>query len=1172
MSPEERQPPPSEDALVELLARYIDRLLAGEQLDPEEVRREHPELAAALLEELRTFAALKPKAADAAPAAFGDYDVVREIGRGGMGVVYEARDRAMERAVALKVLPQDLLSDTRAVARFVQEARIAGRLQHPNVVSVYGMGIDRGAPYFVMELVHGKTLSSLLGEHAPRTPRTDDNDWTRAVTSLSPLLALAGETPAAPGRVDVDLTYCLRIARTFAELAEGLQHAHEQGILHRDLKPSNLIVDDGGRPRILDFGLARLEGQASLTRSRDIVGTPLYMSPEQVDTASGRPDQRADIYSLGASLYEMLVFEPPFQGRSHQETLSRILHDEPRPPRQLCPRIPRDLETIVLKCLEKDPESRYRTAEALAQDLRRLVRGDPIEARPRSSWERFGRRCWRRKGRLAAAAGAVLLAATTGLLLRSYREADVRLRESAYRRKVVEAVLLLEYAAARSGETAASAPLPAAIEAYGASRTGALDFVSTPPPRPDPAAEALPLLEEASRLFPAAPEAAFYRARALRRLGRDEQSRAVLAGLAAGEAPFVPAAIWLEIHGEQTEPAGVNSAPLARASWVAAYEEAHRAVERRDWLAAAAGFSSLIRAVALDGEPYIGALLAARLERGRARIELESHDEALEDFAAAEALAPAALEPALLVATVYHLKGRQDLAEARLQALFENTPVKDLAAARIAALEQDFARYAQALAWAERLPPGPRRDQLRVASLVPLGRAGEALEAARSAVRLSPESALAHNTLGWILASGRQADEALACFRRVLELEPDHAMAHNNIGWAHVVKGELDEAMAAADRALELAPRLEWPYIVRGACHLRRGEPEKALEEYRRIIAVNPRSALGHSHVAIAQERLRRPQEAAAAYRRAIECNPHDLRSLYNLANLLSGLGRFDEAVPWYERALEVRPGDDFAHNNLGIALFQLGRLDEAGKHFAAAIAAAPESPDAHFNLAAVLEKQGDLAGAIARLEHGIPLAAGDPRPLGQLSAWQERSGNLAAAVETRARELEVHEQRLARAQGATRLVEDFLQALDGAARLFLKAGDAARARSSATRALGLRRERAEREGATAGALNDYAWSLLVCEPADLQDPGVSLAWAEKAVAASEGKDPGVLDTLALAAFRTGNPERAAELETRALDLLPPAGKGPDVEEMRQELETRLREYRQALAGQRNGK
>ena len=232
---------------------------------------------------------------------------------------------------------------------------------------MYGSGVENDTPYFAMEFVEGETLAQVL----EKTSGADDES----------------ETPFGPrNRQD----FFVRLAAAIADVAEGLHHAHSKGVTHRDIKPSNLILDGDGRLRILDFGLASTEGQESLTLTGDLVGTVLYMSPEQAMAKRARPDHRTDIYSLGASLYEMVTGEPPFRGRDQHETLSQIITRDPRPPRQLNPRVPRNLETIALKCLRKDPNDRYGSAEALGQDLRRFVRGDPIEARPPGRFER----CW----------------------------------------------------------------------------------------------------------------------------------------------------------------------------------------------------------------------------------------------------------------------------------------------------------------------------------------------------------------------------------------------------------------------------------------------------------------------------------------------------------------------------------------------------------------------------------------------------------------------------------------------------------------------------------------------------------------------------------------------------------------------------------------------------------
>jgi serine/threonine protein kinase len=260
------------------------------------------------------------------------------------------------------------------VARFIQEAQLAGQLSHPNIVHVHGMGVEQQIPYYAMDFVEGETLAQMLA----RLKETDED----AVTPF--------------GRKG-ELAFYSNLASAFVAVADGLQHAHAKKVIHRDIKPSNLIIDRDGRLRILDFGLARREGQESLTVSGDLLGTPQYMSPEQARRKKIPVDHRTDIYSLGATLYEMLTLQPPFQGKDHQDTLSQIIERDPVEPTKLNTQVPRDLETIVLKCLRKEAVDRYGTAEAMGQDLRRFLRGDPIEARPQPRWETFARMAWREK-------------------------------------------------------------------------------------------------------------------------------------------------------------------------------------------------------------------------------------------------------------------------------------------------------------------------------------------------------------------------------------------------------------------------------------------------------------------------------------------------------------------------------------------------------------------------------------------------------------------------------------------------------------------------------------------------------------------------------------------------------------------------------------------------------
>jgi serine/threonine-protein kinase len=358
----------------ELLARLIVELTEqrrlGRPTDLDAITRQHPDLA----DELRELWAVVQLAGEFAPAvvssavtidepapqspaqttssvslnlprSFGNYELLEELGRGGMGVVFKARQCNPERIVAIKMILRGELASPADVARFRAEAQSAARLDgHANIVSVHEVSEYDGQPYFSMEYVEGTTLAKLIGHNA-----------------LPPAEA----------------------ARYVAAVARAVHFAHQHGILHRDLKPSNVLVDEHGQPHVTDFGLAkRVEAGGSLTQTGAIVGTPSYMAPEQAAGSRGILSPASDVYSLGAVLYELLTGRPPFRAATAVDTLLLVLEQDVVPPRLLNPKVDRELEMICLKCLQKPVDLRYQTAAQLAEDLAKFLRGEATSARP----------------------------------------------------------------------------------------------------------------------------------------------------------------------------------------------------------------------------------------------------------------------------------------------------------------------------------------------------------------------------------------------------------------------------------------------------------------------------------------------------------------------------------------------------------------------------------------------------------------------------------------------------------------------------------------------------------------------------------------------------------------------------------------------------------------------
>ncbi|MGD0088381.1 MAG: protein kinase [Planctomycetota bacterium] len=356
---------------------------------------------------------------------FARYEIVQEIGRGAFGIVYRARDPQLGREVALKVLIAGEQASESLIKRFHAEAQAAAKLRHPNIVPIYDVGIHDGKHYFTAEFIEGATLEKLLKPGSagvppafpPKTPKAGE---TPALPQAgeTPALPQAGETPALPRAGETPALPATQIVKLMTEIASAIQHAHEHGVIHRDIKPGNVLIDASGRAMVTDFGLARnVEVESSLTQAGDVLGTPAYMSPEQAAGRVADVEERSDVYALGVLLYEMLTGCVPFQSKSLLALLRAVMEDEPVPPRKLNPKVDRDLETICLKCLEKDKARRYRTAAALVEDLKRFTEGEPLAARPPSFAYRWRKRLWKHRAWLAgltAAAVAVIVALGLG--------------------------------------------------------------------------------------------------------------------------------------------------------------------------------------------------------------------------------------------------------------------------------------------------------------------------------------------------------------------------------------------------------------------------------------------------------------------------------------------------------------------------------------------------------------------------------------------------------------------------------------------------------------------------------------------------------------------------------------------------------------------------------------
>jgi serine/threonine protein kinase len=439
--PESTTPPEApgldDSRVIAALEEYMAATEDGRPPDRRTFLAKHSDIAGALAECLEGLAALHgagsssrrgaagsrapvPVAEGAPGMALGDFQIVREVGRGGMGIVYEAEQLSLGRRVALKVLPFAAALDPKQLQRFRNEAQAAAHLHHPHIVPVYFVGAERGVHYYAMQLIDGQNLAAVAAAAAElpkdkgqRTKDKTGSSGTPSPTSRDSAAVTEGGFGArlSTQRSGQAADYFGTVARLTAQAADALEYAHAMGIVHRDVKPANLLLDNHGNLWVTDFGLAQFQANANLTQTGELLGTLRYMSPEQVGGPRGVVDHRTDVYSLGATLYELLTLRPIFEGSGRQTLLFQIMREEPRPPRAIDRAIPEELETIVLKAVSKDPADRYATAGAFAEDLRRFLGNEPILARRPTLKQRARKWGQRHPGVIATALGLLLIVA-----------------------------------------------------------------------------------------------------------------------------------------------------------------------------------------------------------------------------------------------------------------------------------------------------------------------------------------------------------------------------------------------------------------------------------------------------------------------------------------------------------------------------------------------------------------------------------------------------------------------------------------------------------------------------------------------------------------------------------------------------------------------------------------
>jgi len=858
------------------------------------------------------------EAAQRKGAVVGKFVRISELGRGGMGSVWRCYDPELRRMVAIKFLE----AEGEAVERFAKEARLAARLEHPNIARVYEVGNVAGHHYIVMQYVPGRTM--------------------------------AGKR--------LSLEEALRV---MVKAARAIHYAHEHGVIHRDLKPPNIMIDQSGEVYVLDFGLAKeLTPGASSLRSV-IMGTPAYMSYEQATGQAHRIDARTDVYGLAATLYDVLTLRAPYEGTTAVEVLRKIQSEDPPPPRALRPDLPWEVETILLKGLDREPARRYQSAREFADDLDRFLRGDPIHAKRTGVWYRLQKRVRRRPSLWAAGAVAVLaalLAGTFALGARAQRRAELARHLDDGRRRLDGGDLkgAQESAAlARAIDAAAAQSLWDAVVRRLAEaddeRTrlserererlavepilralSTIELAGANASLRDGAREAEASIAQARTLTESHPEWGsawlalgwakrlrwkYGAARLLAEEARDHLDRAVdrLEGVRRSDAFLQRGLLHAELVATLAGPFSATIADPGTGTriewrrrapddaqsrqWIARAEEDLKRASGDDSSAWAKTYGQALvlyaqgnfaqAAARLEGVPTVDALVLRAQSRyyGMGDLSLLRQVDALADLADRR-------DAIMLAAEMSISSGRHDRAEKLID--------------RLGAIDR-----ASPLPWMYR---GIVRSQR--------GDADGAIAAYTKVIEGHPDVPDAFMNRGGAYLDKRDVDAALRDFARAVELAPENANAHCNLALARLEKRDLEPALASVERAIALDPGLAEAFNVRGRIRRVLGKIPEAIADYTEAIGIDPKLLHAWYNRGLAYRAASAWKEALADFTRAVELNPRFAEGFMARGSTHLDLGKHDSAIGDYAKAIEIDPRSPLPYVQRGSASEMLSELD----------------------------------------------------------------------------------------------------------------------------------------------------------------------------------------------------------------------------------------------------